>query len=39
LEQRIARLGNSGDVYIYFKHEDTPEGALHAENVLAAAKN
>jgi uncharacterized protein YecE (DUF72 family) len=38
LEQRIARLGNSGDVYIYFKHEDTPEGALHAENVLAAAK-
>src|ERR1700724_575254 len=39
LEQRIARLGNSGDVYIYFKHEDTPEGALHAQNVLAAAKN
>jgi uncharacterized protein YecE (DUF72 family) len=39
LEQRIARLGNSSDVYIYFKHEDTPEGALHAENVLAAAKN
>src|SRR6202140_4955913 len=36
LEQRIARLGNSGDAYIYFKHEDTPEGALHAENVLAA---
>ena len=39
LEQRIARLGNAGDVYIYFKHEDTPEGALHAENVLSAAKN
>jgi uncharacterized protein YecE (DUF72 family) len=38
LEQRIARLGNSGDVYIYFKHEDTPEGALHAESVLSAAK-
>jgi len=37
LEQRIARLGNAGDVYIYFKHEDTPEGALHAENVLSAA--
>ena len=39
LEQRITRIGASGDVYIYFKHEDTPEGALHAENVLAAAKN
>jgi uncharacterized protein YecE (DUF72 family) len=39
LEQRIARLGNAGDVYIYFKHEDTPEGALHAENVLSAAKS
>jgi uncharacterized protein YecE (DUF72 family) len=38
LEQRIARLGCSGDVYIYFKHEDTPEGALHAESVLSAAK-
>jgi uncharacterized protein YecE (DUF72 family) len=39
LDQRIARLGNGGDVYIYFKHEDTPEGALHAENVLSAAKS
>jgi uncharacterized protein YecE (DUF72 family) len=38
LEERIARLGNGGDVYIYFKHEDTPEGALHAESVLSAAK-
>jgi len=28
LEQRIARLGAGGDIYIYFKHEDTPEGAL-----------
>jgi uncharacterized protein YecE (DUF72 family) len=38
LEQRIAKLGGAGDVYIYFKHEDTPEGALHAEEVLSAAK-
>ena len=38
LEERIARLGGNGDVYVYFKHEDTPEGALHAENVLSAAK-
>jgi uncharacterized protein YecE (DUF72 family) len=39
LEERIARLGGSGDVYVYFKHEDTPEGALHAETVLPAAKS
>jgi uncharacterized protein YecE (DUF72 family) len=38
LEQRIARLSGNGDVYVYFKHEDTPEGALHAEEVLSAAK-
>jgi uncharacterized protein YecE (DUF72 family) len=38
LEQRIARLAGNGDVYIYFKHEDTPEGALHAEELLSAAK-
>jgi len=38
LQQRIARLGGCGDVYIYFKHEDTPEGALHAETVLSTAK-
>jgi len=38
LEERIARLAGGGDVYIYFKHEDTPEGALHAEEVLSAVK-
>ena len=38
LEQRIARLGDTGDVYVYFKHEDTPEGALHAEGLLSAAR-
>jgi len=25
-----------GDVYVYFKHEDTPEGALNAESLLRA---
>jgi len=24
------------DVYVFFKHEDTPEGALHAEDLLRA---
>jgi len=31
-------LGAGNDSYVFFKHEDTPEGALHAENVLSAAK-
>jgi uncharacterized protein YecE (DUF72 family) len=39
LEQRIAQLGTKGDVFVYFKHEETPEGALHAESVLAATKS
>ena len=38
LEQRIAPLAQKGDVYVYFKHEDTPEGALHAEGLLAAVQ-
>ena len=37
LEQRIARLSAKGDVFVYFKHEETPEGALQAESVLAGA--
>jgi uncharacterized protein YecE (DUF72 family) len=38
LEQRIAQLAAKGDVFVYFKHEETPEGALHAESVLSALK-
>lgn len=38
LEQRIARLSETGDVYVYFKHEDTPEGALHAEELLSSLR-
>ena len=38
LEQRIAKLTSAGDVFVYFKHEDTPEGALHAEKLLSASK-
>lgn len=32
LKKALAR----GDVFAYFKHEDTPEGALHAEELLKA---
>jgi uncharacterized protein YecE (DUF72 family) len=31
-------LAQRGDVFTYFKHEDTPEGALYAEGLLAAGK-
>ena len=31
-------LGTGRDLYLMFKHEETPEGALNAETVLKAAK-
>ena len=33
-KQRVADLGRRGEVFAYFKHEETPQGALHAEAVL-----
>jgi uncharacterized protein YecE (DUF72 family) len=38
LAGKVAGRGKRGDVYVFFKHEDTPEGALHAEKLLEAAK-
>jgi uncharacterized protein YecE (DUF72 family) len=32
--KRVADLARKGDVFAYFKHEDTPEGALYAEAFL-----
>ena len=37
LARKSADLANQGDVYVYFKHEDTPEGALNAERLLASS--
>ena len=34
-KQTIADLGRRGDVFAYLKHEETPQGALHAEKLLA----
>jgi uncharacterized protein YecE (DUF72 family) len=34
VETRVRRLARSGDVFVYFKHEQTPEGALSAEALL-----
>ena len=38
LEERIAKLSGAGDVYVYFKHEDDPKGALWAEDLLKQLK-
>jgi uncharacterized protein YecE (DUF72 family) len=36
LTGKVAELAKKSDVFVYFKHEDTPEGALHAEGLLAS---
>jgi uncharacterized protein YecE (DUF72 family) len=35
-KQKIADLTRRGDVYAYFKHEESPQCAAHAEDVLAS---
>ncbi len=35
---KVRRLAQNGDVFVYFKHEDTPEGALRAEALLRPAR-
>ncbi len=34
ISNRVAEAAHRGDVFVYFKHEDTPEGALYAESLL-----
>ena len=34
IAKTVADRAEKGDVFAYFKHEDTPEGALYAENSL-----
>jgi uncharacterized protein YecE (DUF72 family) len=36
--ERVRRLARSGDVFVYFKHEETPEGALRAEALLRTVR-
>jgi uncharacterized protein YecE (DUF72 family) len=38
LTTTVTEHAKKGDVFVYFKHEDTPEGALHAEALLASVK-
>jgi uncharacterized protein YecE (DUF72 family) len=37
VSRRVAEFARRGDVFVYFKHEDTPEGALYAESLLRDA--
>jgi len=34
--QRVAELGRRGEVFVYFKHEETPKAASRAEAMLVA---
>jgi uncharacterized protein YecE (DUF72 family) len=36
---RVGELAQRGDVFAYFKHDETPEGALYAENLLKATRD
>ena len=36
LAKKARSLARQGDVFVYFKHEDAPDGALHAESLLKA---
>ena len=38
LAEQVSALIPKGDVFVYFKHEETAEGALYAEALLAATK-
>ncbi|HEX4076558.1 MAG TPA: DUF72 domain-containing protein [Candidatus Acidoferrales bacterium] len=38
LSRKVTDAARDGDVFVYFKHEDTPEGALYAEALLKDAK-
>ncbi len=38
LTSKVAGYAQRGDVFVYFKHEDTPEGALHAEGLLKSVE-
>jgi uncharacterized protein YecE (DUF72 family) len=34
IQQEVTEAARRGDVFVYFKHEDTPEGVLYAESLL-----
>ena len=34
IKRKVKQAARSGEVFVYFKHEDTPDGALYAEALL-----
>lgn len=38
LAHMVAESATHGDIFVYFKHEDTPEGAFYAEALLKETK-
>jgi uncharacterized protein YecE (DUF72 family) len=38
LAEKVSGVAERGDVFVFFKHEDTPEGAQYAEALLAAGR-
>lgn len=39
IAKKVAALVQRGDVFVYFKHEETPEGALYAESLLPTGES
>jgi len=39
ISTEVTKLARGGDVFAYFKHEETAEGTLYAEGLLKAAAN
>lgn len=37
LRSRVAEGAGRGEVFVYFKHEETPEGALYAEGLISTS--
>jgi uncharacterized protein YecE (DUF72 family) len=39
IARKSADLLTHGDVFVFFKHENTPEGALYAKSLLRSGKS
>jgi uncharacterized protein YecE (DUF72 family) len=39
IAKKVAGLAQKGEVFAYFKHEDTPDGPLYAEDLLKATSS
>lgn len=37
LKASVAEMSRTGEIFVYFKHEDTPQGALYAEGLVSTS--